>query len=194
MGRGAEEVFVAAADDEEMAVLDAGVEADTAAVLGVGGEVLVEEVDEGGGFFGLEPAAGMILQNVAFNADEVAAQGEIVGLEFYTNGSGLEGTAAFVNEVLVVAEDAAVGDFAARMETVGDGLQQSAATVGREPVHGRCVGVLEEGLASKSGHVPVGHTVAKDDEVAEPARVTAGREGAIYIMMWFFLHCHSSFT
>lgn len=181
VGRGAEEVLVATADDEEVTVLDTGVETDTASVVGIAGELFVEIINEGCGFFGLEAAARVVLQNVAFDADEVAAEGEVAGLEFHTDGSCLEGASAFVDEVLVVAEDAAVGDFAAGMKAIRHRFQESTAAVGCKPVHGGSISVLKEGLSSEGRHVPVGHAVAKDDEVLDrspspsPSPVWEGR-------------------
>ena len=163
VGRGAEEVLVATADDEEVTVLDAGVETDTATIVGIAGEVFVEIVNEGCCLFGIEAPAGVVLQDVAFDADEVAAEGEVAGLEFHTDGSSLEGATPLVDEVLVIAEDAAVGNFAAGMKAIRHRLQEATAAVGCKPVHGRSIGVLKECLSSEGRHVPVGHAVAKDD-------------------------------
>ena len=146
VGRGGEEVLVATADDEEVAVLDAGVETDTASVVGIAGEVLVEVVDEGRCLLGFEASAGVVLEDVALDAHEVTTQGEVAGLEFYSDGRSLEWPAPLIDEVLVVAEDAAVGDLGTGVEAIGYGLQQPATSVGCQPVHGWSGGVLEEGL------------------------------------------------
>ena len=181
VGRGAEEVLVATADDEEVTVLDTCVETDTASVVGIAGEVLVEIINEGCSLFGIEASAGVVLQDVAFDADEVAAEGEVARLEFHTDGSSLEGATSLVDEMLVVAEDAAVGNFAAGMKAIRHRLQESTAAVGCKPVHSRSIGVLKEGLSSEGRHVPVGHAVAKDYEMLDgspspgPSPVWEGR-------------------
>jgi hypothetical protein len=61
VGRRAEEMLVAAADDEEVAVLYASIEADTTFIPGVGGEVFVEKIDEGRRLLRLEAPAGVVL-------------------------------------------------------------------------------------------------------------------------------------
>ena len=169
-------MLVAASDDEEVAVLHSCVEADAAFVARVGCEALVEEVDEGCCLFGVEASAGVVLQRSAFDADEVAAQGEVVGLQVYAYSRGFKRPAAFVDEVLVVAEDAAIGYFGAWVKAIGDSAEHARASVCSKPVHGGRVGVLKQCLVAELCHVPVGHAVAQDDEVADSPLVLPVRE------------------
>ena len=158
MGRRALDVLVAAFNDQEVAVLHAGVKVDA-----VVGQVLVQEFDEHVALLGFEATAGVVLQNVALDAYEVAAQRQVARLQFHADAGGLQRAAPLIDEVLVVAKDAAVGDLAAGMEAVGYGLQQAVAPVARQPVHSGRVGILQEGLTAQRWHMPIGHAVAQND-------------------------------
>ena len=89
-----------------MAVLHACIEMDA-----VVGEMFVEVTDEYVAFLCLQASAGMVLDDVAFDAHEVAAHGEVAGLQLHADAGSLQRSAAFVHEVLVVAENTAVRHF-----------------------------------------------------------------------------------
>ena len=97
-------MLVAAVDDEEVAILHAGVE-----MHAVVGQMLVEETDEHVALLGLEAAAGVVLEYVALDAHKVAAKRKVAGLQFHADAGGFEWAAALVDKVLVLAEDAAAG-------------------------------------------------------------------------------------
>ena len=171
-------VLVASTDYEEVTVLHTCIE-----VYAFVGQMLVEKAYELVALLSLKASAGVVLEDVAFDANEITTHGEVSGLQLHPYAGGFERAAAFIDKMLVVAEDAAIGHFGTRMEAVGYGLEHTAAAVFGEPVHGGCGGMLEEGLAIKRRNVPVGHAVAKDDEVAmDPPPALPQREGVVTII------------
>jgi hypothetical protein len=70
VGWGTDYVLVASLDDQQMTILDAGIEVNTLV-----GEVFVEVVDERCSLLSFEATAGMILEEVTLDADKVATQG-----------------------------------------------------------------------------------------------------------------------
>ena len=158
--RRAVDALVAALNHQQMAVLHAGTE-----MHAVVAEHLLQIADERVALLRLQTAAGMILQDVALHADEVAAQGQVALLQLHADGGGLQGAAPLIHLMLVVAQDAAVGHLAAGMEAIGHRLQQAVAPVAGQPVHVGHVGMLQQGFPSEVIAVPVGHAVAENDDM-----------------------------
>ena len=109
----------------------------------------------------------MVLERLALDADEVAAQRQVIGRQLDAYGSGLQRATPLIDDVLVVTKDAAVGHFGARMEAIGHSLQTATSSMARQPIHSGRIGILEESLTAKRGYMPIGHTVAKNDEMAD---------------------------
>ena len=103
----------------------------------------------------------MVLELVAFEAYEVAPQGEVALLEFYSDAGCFERSATLVYDVLVIAEYAAVCYLAAGVKTVGYGLQQPVTPLSGDAVKVGCGGILQEGHSSEGFVVPVCHAVAQ---------------------------------
>ena len=171
MRRGALHSFVTSLDDQEVTVLHSCIEMDA-----VCGQVLVEKVDELVSLLRFEASTGVVLQDVAFDADEVATQGKVARLQFDTNAGGFEWAAPFVDPMLVVAEDATVSHFRTGMEAFGNGFQKSASTLCGQPVHCRRVGILEQCLALQLVTRPVGHAVAKNNEMLQKVKKLKGEK------------------
>ena len=154
------DVLVTALDNQQVAILDAGVD-----VYALRVEVLLQVLYQDVRLLRLQSAAGVVLQQRAIEADEVAAQGQVVVGQGHPDAGSLQGATALVDLVLVVAQDAAVGHLAARVEAVGHGLQHAAPAVAGQKIEVRRVGILQEGLASQGFDGPVGHAVAEYNEM-----------------------------
>ena len=74
--------------------------------------------------------------------NDVAAHGHVLRLHLVAYGSGLQRAAALVYFIEVVAQDGGVGHLAARMESLGDGVQAAGLAVLGQQVHIGCVGKL----------------------------------------------------
>ena len=159
------QMLVAAFDNQQVPILNACIEVDT-----LRAKLFLKEANQHVAFFRLKPSAGMVLQEIAFEANQVAAKGKVVFSKFHTDACCLERSSAFIDKVLVVAEDAGVGNLASGMEAVGNGLKQAVASVLCQPVEMRCVGILEQCLALQLVARPVGHAVAKNDEMLQKVK------------------------
>ena len=112
--RSAIQPLVSALYDKEVPVLNARVE-----TYPLVAEVVLQVAYQYVSLLGIEPSAGMVLQEVAFKADEVAPHGEVVGIQFHPDAGGFERSPALIYQSLVVAEYAAVSHLATRVESVG---------------------------------------------------------------------------
>ena len=155
MRRHALDALVASFDDEQVPVGDARVEADPP-----GAQPLVEEADQLVGLLGRDVAGGMILQDIALHADEVAAHRHLVGLEVYADAGRLQYAPALVHGGEVVAQYGHVRYLAARMETVRHGSHPPGHALARQEVHVGRARVAHGGLAAQSLYRLVGHAIA----------------------------------
>ena len=160
------DVLVAALHDQQVAILDAGVEVDA-----VGVEMLFQVIDQDVALLRLQASARVILQQVALEAHKVATQCQVVVGQGYAYAGSLQGAPSLVDEVLVVAQDAAVGHFAARMETVGDGLEHATTAIAGQEVEVWRIGILQEGFSSQLLDRPVGHAVSKYNQMFHQAKL-----------------------
>ena len=122
-------------------------------------EMLFEILYQDVGFLRLQTSTAVILQQVAFETNEVATQRQIVVGKFDTNACGLQWPTTFIDKMLVIAEDAAVSNFTARMESVGDSLQHATTPITCQKIEMRRVGILQKGLSSQLLNRPIGHAV-----------------------------------
>ena len=164
--RSAMDVLVAALHDQQVAILDAGVEVDA-----VGVEMLFQVINQDVALLRLQASARVILQQVALEAHKVATQCQVIVGQGYAYAGSLQGAPSLVDEVLVVAQDAAVGHFAARMESVGDGLEHATTAIAGQEVEVWRIGILQEGLSSQLLDRPVGHAVSKYNQMFHQAKL-----------------------
>ena len=106
-------MLVAASDDEQVAVLYAGVEMHPSAsvppgYLVVGGKVALEIFHEHVSLFCLYVSARVVLYLPVGDADDVASYRHVAGLQLYADRCGFEGSAPFVHLVLVISENGRV--------------------------------------------------------------------------------------
>ena len=148
------DVLVTTLDDKEVTVLHSCVE-----VNAVGVEMFLQVFYQDVRFLRFQPTTGMVLQEVAFEADKVAAQGKVIVSQLHANAGSLQRSASFINKMLVVAEYAAVGHLATGMEAIGHGLQHTAASIASQEIGVWSVGILQKGLPSQCFNRPVGHAV-----------------------------------
>ena len=132
-------------------------------------QLLVQVFDQYIGILGFQASAGMIPDNITVQRHKVASQGEIAILQPDTYGCSLQRSAPLIHYMLVVTQYAAVGNLTARMETVGNGLQQAVT-----PHTGKLVGIrrmrmLQQRGSAKSLVVPVGHTVSQYNDMLHQA-------------------------
>ena len=173
VGRGADDVFRAALDNQQVAVLYAGNEFHALATLPcIDGrsQFAVEIFDEQRGVLGFQ-VPSVVGDNLSvFDGNDVAAYGHIVVGHLVTNGGGFQGAAAFIYLVQVVTQDGGVGYFAAGRESLGNRYQASGAALASKAVHVFRPGVLKQGLVAKTGHLVVGHPVAQNNKVLHDFR------------------------
>ena len=128
-------------------------------------QVLVERGHQLPGIVGGEMSAMMVLDASVRKADDVAADGHVVGAHLISDGGRLEWSAALVHLVQVVAHDGGVGHLAAWRESFGHGHQTAGASFPGEHVDVWGVGILQRGLSAEPVDGMVGHAVAKNDDV-----------------------------
>ena len=158
--RGATQVLVASLDDKEVAILHTGIE-----MHALGTEFLLKVFYEYVGILCLQTATGVVAQQVAIQGDEVATQGKVVVSEFHANAGGLQRATTLVDQMLVITKDAAIGHLATGMEAICHGAQKATSAHACQTVEIGRMGMLEEGLSTQCLVVPVGHAIAKDNDM-----------------------------
>ena len=93
--------------------------------------------------FRLKPSAGMILQQVTLQTNQIATHSQVVRCQFHTYAGRFQRTAPFVHNMLVISQYTAVGHLATGMETIGHRLQQSIASVTCKKVKAGSIGILQ---------------------------------------------------
>ena len=133
---------------DEVAVLDAGVEADAVAPVAERG---VERGDDRVALLARE-VAGREVDHRAVGADrdEVAAVRDLVGRELDAHRRGLDRRAAGVEHLRVVAEDREVADVAARRQVAGDHVGPTDLAARRERLEVRHRRRLERECARRA--------------------------------------------
>ena len=127
-----------------MAVLHSGVE-----VYAFAAQLLAEEADEFVGLGRGNVPGGVVFNLSFFDADEVAAHGQLAGREVDAHAGCLKHAAALVDGGEIVAEDGHIRYFAAGMEAGGYGDEPAAAAFPGQQVHPRGMGRLQEGAAAE---------------------------------------------
>ena len=148
-------MFVATFDDQQMTVLHTAVELHT-----VGGQMLVEVVNQHRRILRLQVAAIVGDDIPMLQGDDVAADGHVVGSQLHANAGGLERSTTLIHLILVIAQNAAVGHLAARMEAILHRLQHTTPSHLCQHVHVGRLGILQQCLVSQRLHRPVCHAVA----------------------------------
>ena len=110
-------------------------------------------------FFGFQPTTRVIFQDVTFHTNQIAAQSQITCFQFNPNAGSLQRTSTFINHMLVVSQNTAVGYFTSRMEAIRYCLQKTISSPTGKLVKIRCVSILQESLSSQSLGMPVCHTI-----------------------------------
>lgn len=119
---GTVDMLVSVLHHQKMAILDAGNKLDVRIFLAEG---IVEILDEHIRIFRFQVTT-VVGDNLAvLHIDDVAAQGKIGRLQFIADAGSLQRSASFVNLVLVVAHDRAVGYLRTRMESIWHGNESS---------------------------------------------------------------------
>ena len=154
------EMLVPSLNDKEIAILHACIEVDAVTI-----EVFLQIPYQDIGLLRLQTPTTVILQQIAFETDEVATQGQIVVGKFNAYACGFQRTTTLIDEMLVIAKNTAVGDLTAWMESVGNRLQHTTAPIACKEVEIWRVGILQEGLSAQFLNRPVGHTIGEDDEM-----------------------------
>ena len=99
--RCATKMLVASFDNQQMPVLYACIE-----VNSLRAKLLLKEAHQHISLFRFKPSTRMILQEVAFEANQIATQSQVIFRKFYANARCLKRSATFIDKVLVVAENA----------------------------------------------------------------------------------------
>ena len=154
------QVLVATLYNKQVAVLHSGVE-----VHALVAQFLLQVLYEYVGILRFQTTAGMVAQEVAVQGYEVATQGKVVVGQFHAYACRLQGATALIDNMLVVTEDAAVCHLATGVESVGHGTEQAASSHACQSVGIGGVGMLKQGFSTQCFIVPVGHAVAKYDDM-----------------------------
>ena len=99
--RRATKILVATFYDQEMPVLNACIEMNF-----VRAKIFLKETNQYITFFRLKPAARVVLQEVAFEANQIATQSKVVFLQFHTDACRFKWSTTLIDKVLVVTKDA----------------------------------------------------------------------------------------
>ena len=144
-------MLVSVPDYEQVSVLYARYEA-----YFVIAEVGIQEFYQCVALFRGEVSAVMVIYPAVGQCYYVAAHGHVVRVHVVTYACRLKRSAPLIHLVKVVAKDGRVGNFAARMETVGYGYEAACAAFARQHVHIWLAGILQESLAAKPSDRVVG--------------------------------------
>jgi hypothetical protein len=136
--RGAVEVLVASADDQQVAVLHSRIEMNVFVA-----QLLLEKADEDVGLFCSDMSCGVVLDDVTFNADDVTPHRHIARFQVDTNIGSLENAPSLINLREVVGEDGEVRHFAAGMKAIGNSLESPVTSLLGKQIHIRCMGMLQ---------------------------------------------------
>ena len=159
---GTVDMLVSVLHHQKMAILDAGNKLDIRIFLAEG---IVEILDEHIRIFRFQVTT-VVGDNLAvLHIDDVAAQGKVGRLQFIADAGSLQRSASFVNLVLVIAHDRAVGYLRTRMESIWHGNESSCLALLGKHIHIGFVGVLQESFSTQSFYRVVSHSVAKNDNM-----------------------------
>jgi hypothetical protein len=67
--------------------------------------------------------------------------------------------------MLVITKDTAIGHFATGMKTIGHGAKKTTLTHACQSVHIGGVGMLQKSLSAERFMMPIGHAIAKNNNV-----------------------------
>ena len=117
------------------------------------------------GLFGLQVPTMVVLDEPVLQLDDVAAEGEVVGVQVIADACGLKGATSFINLILIIAQDGAVGHLRPWQIAFGNGGQATCTPFTRQHVHIRSVGILQQSLAAQTVHGVISHAVSQDNDV-----------------------------
>ena len=160
VGRSAYNMFVATFYYKQVSVLYSLYEFHPVAA-----KFLVQEIDEFLTVVGSEMSTVVVFNLLVGKTNDIATQGEVVGLHFITYGGCFQRSASLVYFVHVVAKDCGICHLATRQKAIGHGNESSCASDACQMVHVWCVGILKEGFASESVDSMISHAVAENNNV-----------------------------
>lgn len=131
-------MLVAALDYQEMPILHSCIE-----MYAVIAQVLLQITYQHVTLFRLKPSAGMILQQVTFQTNQIATHSQVVRCQFHTYAGCFQRATPFVHNMLVISQYTAVGHLATGMESIGHRLQQSIASVTCKKIKAGSIGILQ---------------------------------------------------
>ena len=158
--RGAIQAPIAATEHKQMAVGDAVVKGDI-----VRPELLVEIANQDVGLLRRNVSRGVVLDPVAVDTDEIAAQAQLTGSEVDPHAGSLEHAAPLVDGGQVVTENRKVGHLTARVESVGHRVQSARSSELGQPIHRRRRCVLQGRQSAQFGNRLIGHAVSQNDDM-----------------------------
>ena len=150
--------------DEAVAVADAGVEGEPLIP-----QLLLQKRDKLSRLRGGDLARGIVLHGLVLEVlilregDEVGPEGNVVLLHIYAHGEGFQRGTPRIADLCVIAERAEIGDVAAGLVAVGDGLDQPHLPRLCEKVHSGGVGDFERSASAESGDGIIRHAVSENE-------------------------------
>ena len=135
------ESFVASLDYEQVAVLHTRVEADA-----VVAQLLLQVLDKHIGLLGSNVSRRVVLEDIAFDAHEVAASGNLIGSKFNANICGFEYSPTLIHCGHIITQHRHVGHLTTGMEAIGYGLEHTRTSHTGQTVHIRGMGILHQGF------------------------------------------------
>ena len=107
----------------------------------------------------------MVLDPVAVDTDEIAAQAQLTGSEVDPHAGSLEHAAPLVDGGQVVTENRKVGHLTARVESVGHRVQSARSSELGQPIHRRRRCILQGRQSAQFGNRLIGHAVSQNDDM-----------------------------
>ena len=160
--RGADDVLVAALDDEQMAILDARDELHALAAFTLVdglGQMLIEILDQHVAVLRLQITAIVSDNLTVFQRDDIAANGKVIVGHLIAYRCSLQRATSFVHLIQVVAENSRICHLGAWRESLGHRDEPSATTVAGQLVHHRLTGILQEGLPAETLDGKISHSI-----------------------------------
>ena len=119
-------------------------------------------------FFGRYVSGAVIIhggRSVLRKTDQVAAEGDISGSQRNPHADGFDRRAAGVVLFRVIAQNAHIGNIAARFKTFGNRADHAKCAAGCKMIHAGGAADTERGFVAVFLKGAVGHAVAKQDNV-----------------------------
>ena len=123
-------------------------------------KLLIQKVDQRICFFIGNMTGGMILQNFAFNTNQIAPKSQIIISQTHSNTGSFKNSTAFINRMNIVAQHRHVGNFTSRMHIRRNGHQSPGSANLCKLVNCRFLSQLQRSFSIIIAHWLIGHSIS----------------------------------